>query len=71
MYVGDGDIQELTLYVLYGMYNEESSRKNKASDRVSIKIRNLIATVLKVTARELTFLCNKLIKKSNVVRPPQ
>ena len=31
--VGDDDIQVLTLYILYGMYNEDSSRQNKPSEQ--------------------------------------
>ena len=41
--VGDDDIQGLTLYMLHGMYNEESSRKNKASEqRASVSVKSEI-----------------------------
>ena len=34
MYVGVNDDQHSnTLYILYGMYNEKSSRKNKTSEQ--------------------------------------
>ena len=31
--VGDDDIRGLTLYILYGMYNEDRPRKNKPSEQ--------------------------------------
>ena len=50
----DDDIQGLTLYILYGTYNEESSRKNKASEQWTsvCKNGNSIQTILKIKPLE-------------------